>query len=122
MSSPAATLGIVTVGKAHFDFMEVLRRLDKGHTRADVFQAFAVCRRAGTTISAGYPTFRRVVSCPAPFNQLIKTGQAKEIEMGFTRVNRLAAVAVEQGLAAAVLSDLKTGARLMCGAGVPLGA
>ncbi len=28
VSSPAATLGIVTVGKAHFDFMEVLRRLD----------------------------------------------------------------------------------------------
>ncbi|MBL0089662.1 MAG: indolepyruvate ferredoxin oxidoreductase family protein [Ideonella sp.] len=26
--SPRATLGIVTVGKAHFDFMEVLRRLD----------------------------------------------------------------------------------------------
>ncbi|MFT7775374.1 indolepyruvate ferredoxin oxidoreductase family protein [Roseateles sp.] len=26
--SPAATLGIVTVGKAHYDFMEVLRRLD----------------------------------------------------------------------------------------------
>ncbi|MFX8063375.1 hypothetical protein ABTK67_18625, partial [Acinetobacter baumannii] len=25
--SPAATLGIVTVGKAHYDFMEVLRRL-----------------------------------------------------------------------------------------------
>lgn len=41
--------------------------------------------------------------------------------MGFTRVNRLAAAAVEQGLAAAMLSDLKTGARLMCGAGVPLG-
>ncbi len=28
VSSPNATLGIVTVGKAHFDFMEVLRRLD----------------------------------------------------------------------------------------------
>jgi indolepyruvate ferredoxin oxidoreductase len=28
VSSPRATLGIVTVGKAHFDFMEVLRRLD----------------------------------------------------------------------------------------------
>jgi indolepyruvate ferredoxin oxidoreductase len=28
VSSPSATLGIVTVGKAHFDFMEVLRRLD----------------------------------------------------------------------------------------------
>jgi indolepyruvate ferredoxin oxidoreductase len=28
VSSPAASLGIVTVGKAHFDFMEVLRRLD----------------------------------------------------------------------------------------------
>ena len=28
VSSPAAQLGIVTVGKAHFDFMEVLRRLD----------------------------------------------------------------------------------------------
>ncbi|MCV2356850.1 indolepyruvate ferredoxin oxidoreductase family protein [Paucibacter sp. B2R-40] len=28
VSSPAATLGIVTVGKAHYDFMEVLRRLD----------------------------------------------------------------------------------------------
>ncbi len=28
VASPAATLGIVTVGKAHFDFMEVLRRLD----------------------------------------------------------------------------------------------
>ena len=28
VTSPAATLGIVTVGKAHFDFMEVLRRLD----------------------------------------------------------------------------------------------
>jgi indolepyruvate ferredoxin oxidoreductase len=27
VSSPSATLGIVTVGKAHFDFMEVLRRL-----------------------------------------------------------------------------------------------
>ncbi|HEX7385581.1 MAG TPA: indolepyruvate ferredoxin oxidoreductase family protein, partial [Burkholderiaceae bacterium] len=27
VSSPNATLGIVTVGKAHFDFMEVLRRL-----------------------------------------------------------------------------------------------
>jgi indolepyruvate ferredoxin oxidoreductase len=27
VSSPRATLGIVTVGKAHFDFMEVLRRL-----------------------------------------------------------------------------------------------
>ena len=26
--TPAATLGIVTVGKAHYDFMEVLRRLD----------------------------------------------------------------------------------------------
>lgn len=28
VSSPNATLGIITVGKAHFDFMEVLRRLD----------------------------------------------------------------------------------------------
>ncbi|HEY1091289.1 MAG TPA: indolepyruvate ferredoxin oxidoreductase family protein, partial [Burkholderiaceae bacterium] len=28
VSSPSASLGIVTVGKAHFDFMEVLRRLD----------------------------------------------------------------------------------------------
>jgi len=28
VSSPNATLGIVTVGKAHYDFMEVLRRLD----------------------------------------------------------------------------------------------
>ena len=28
VSSPSATLGIITVGKAHFDFMEVLRRLD----------------------------------------------------------------------------------------------
>jgi indolepyruvate ferredoxin oxidoreductase len=28
VSSPSATLGLVTVGKAHFDFMEVLRRLD----------------------------------------------------------------------------------------------
>ncbi len=28
VTSPSATLGIVTVGKAHFDFMEVLRRLD----------------------------------------------------------------------------------------------
>ncbi|NRF67390.1 indolepyruvate ferredoxin oxidoreductase family protein [Aquincola sp. S2] len=28
VASPSATLGIVTVGKAHFDFMEVLRRLD----------------------------------------------------------------------------------------------
>ena len=28
VSSPAATLGIVTVGKAHYDFMEVLRRLE----------------------------------------------------------------------------------------------
>jgi indolepyruvate ferredoxin oxidoreductase len=28
VSSPAASLGIVTVGKAHLDFMEVLRRLD----------------------------------------------------------------------------------------------
>jgi len=28
VSSPRATLGIVTVGKAHYDFMEVLRRLD----------------------------------------------------------------------------------------------
>ena len=28
VSSPRATLGIITVGKAHFDFMEVLRRLD----------------------------------------------------------------------------------------------
>ncbi|HEY1393829.1 MAG TPA: indolepyruvate ferredoxin oxidoreductase family protein, partial [Methylibium sp.] len=28
VASPNATLGIVTVGKAHFDFMEVLRRLD----------------------------------------------------------------------------------------------
>ncbi|HUN93357.1 MAG TPA: indolepyruvate ferredoxin oxidoreductase family protein [Burkholderiaceae bacterium] len=28
VSSPRATLGIVTVGKAHFDFMEVLRRLE----------------------------------------------------------------------------------------------
>ncbi len=28
VSSPNATLGIVTVGKAHFDFMEVLRRLE----------------------------------------------------------------------------------------------
>ncbi|HEV8692544.1 MAG TPA: indolepyruvate ferredoxin oxidoreductase family protein, partial [Ideonella sp.] len=28
VASPAATLGIVTVGKAHYDFMEVLRRLD----------------------------------------------------------------------------------------------
>jgi indolepyruvate ferredoxin oxidoreductase len=27
VSNPSATLGIVTVGKAHFDFMEVLRRL-----------------------------------------------------------------------------------------------
>src|SRR5262249_45808118 len=27
-SNPAASLGIVTVGKAHFDFMEVLRRLE----------------------------------------------------------------------------------------------
>jgi indolepyruvate ferredoxin oxidoreductase len=27
VASPAATLGIVTVGKAHYDFMEVLRRL-----------------------------------------------------------------------------------------------
>ncbi|WP_186830760.1 hypothetical protein, partial [Mitsuaria sp. TWR114] len=26
--SPRASLGIVTVGKAHYDFMEVLRRLD----------------------------------------------------------------------------------------------
>ncbi len=28
VASPNATLGIVTVGKAHFDFLEVLRRLD----------------------------------------------------------------------------------------------
>ena len=28
VSSPGATLGIVTVGKAHYDFLEVLRRLD----------------------------------------------------------------------------------------------
>ncbi|MBS0445068.1 MAG: indolepyruvate ferredoxin oxidoreductase family protein [Proteobacteria bacterium] len=28
VSSPNATLGIVTVGKAHYDFLEVLRRLD----------------------------------------------------------------------------------------------
>jgi len=28
VASPSATLGIVTVGKAHFDFMEVLRRLE----------------------------------------------------------------------------------------------
>jgi indolepyruvate ferredoxin oxidoreductase len=28
VSSPRATLGIVTVGKAHYDFMEVLRRLE----------------------------------------------------------------------------------------------
>ncbi|MDN3921234.1 indolepyruvate ferredoxin oxidoreductase family protein [Roseateles violae] len=28
VASPSATLGIVTVGKAHYDFMEVLRRLD----------------------------------------------------------------------------------------------
>ena len=28
VASPRATLGIVTVGKAHFDFMEALRRLD----------------------------------------------------------------------------------------------
>ncbi|MET0518580.1 MAG: indolepyruvate ferredoxin oxidoreductase family protein [Burkholderiaceae bacterium] len=28
VASPQATLGIVTVGKAHYDFMEVLRRLD----------------------------------------------------------------------------------------------
>ena len=28
VASPRASLGIVTVGKAHFDFMEVLRRLD----------------------------------------------------------------------------------------------
>jgi len=28
VASPQATLGIVTVGKAHFDFMEVLRRLE----------------------------------------------------------------------------------------------
>jgi indolepyruvate ferredoxin oxidoreductase len=28
VASPRATLGIVTVGKAHFDFMEVLRRLE----------------------------------------------------------------------------------------------
>jgi indolepyruvate ferredoxin oxidoreductase len=28
VASPKATLGIVTVGKAHFDFMEVLRRLE----------------------------------------------------------------------------------------------
>ena len=28
VTAPAATLGIVTVGKAHYDFMEVLRRLD----------------------------------------------------------------------------------------------
>ena len=28
VSSPNATLGIVTVGKAHYDFMEVLRRLE----------------------------------------------------------------------------------------------
>ncbi|MDY0744382.1 indolepyruvate ferredoxin oxidoreductase family protein [Paucibacter sp. R3-3] len=28
VTSPAATLGIVTVGKAHYDFMEVLRRLE----------------------------------------------------------------------------------------------
>ena len=28
VASPRATLGIVTVGKAHYDFMEVLRRLD----------------------------------------------------------------------------------------------
>jgi indolepyruvate ferredoxin oxidoreductase len=28
VSSPGATLGIVTVGKAHYDFMEVLRRLE----------------------------------------------------------------------------------------------
>jgi indolepyruvate ferredoxin oxidoreductase len=28
VSSPSATLGVVTVGKAHFDFMEVLRRLE----------------------------------------------------------------------------------------------
>jgi indolepyruvate ferredoxin oxidoreductase len=28
VSSPSAQLGIVTVGKAHFDFLEVLRRLD----------------------------------------------------------------------------------------------
>ena len=28
VSSPRATLGIITAGKAHFDFMEVLRRLD----------------------------------------------------------------------------------------------
>ena len=28
VASPRATLGIVTAGKAHYDFMEVLRRLD----------------------------------------------------------------------------------------------
>lgn len=40
--------------------------------------------------------------------------------MGFTRANRLTATAVERGLAVALLSDLKTGARAMRGAGVPL--
>jgi len=29
---------------------EVLRRLDKGHTRADVFRAFAACRQAGIAL------------------------------------------------------------------------
>jgi hypothetical protein len=48
-------------------------------------------------------------------------GQVLEIEMGFTRVNRLTAAAVERGLAVALLSDLRAGAQLMKGADVPLG-
>lgn len=40
--------------------------------------------------------------------------------MGFVRTNGFKATAVERGLAVALLSDLKTGARAMSEAGVPI--
>ncbi|MDP2883051.1 MAG: hypothetical protein Q8N89_15905 [Azonexus sp.] len=40
--------------------------------------------------------------------------------MGFNRSNNVIASAVERGLAVALLSDVRAGARAMSGAGVPL--
>lgn len=57
--------------------------------------------------------------CPRSWISLIIMGQTMEFDMGFVRANNLTATAVERGLAVALLSDIKTGARLMRGAGVP---
>ena len=40
--------------------------------------------------------------------------------MGFTRSNSVFASAVERGLAVALLSDVRTGARAMSGSGIPI--